>query len=188
MSAALNQVDQIEKKLKTASGSRRNRKELLWHIPLVIASIVTLFPFYAMVIISLRPGQPIELPGSLIPTGLSLDSYAEALASDRIFQWTINSTIYSVTSVFLVLLFASMAGYAFAKKRFIGRDAIFWVFLAMLMVPGHLTLIPLFLIVTNMNGLNTMWGVLVPTLANAQAMFLMRQFIMDIPKNPCWQR
>ncbi|WP_152362862.1 carbohydrate ABC transporter permease [Microlunatus speluncae] len=160
---------------------RRGRKQLFWHFPLALAALLTLFPFYAMVIISLRPGQPIELPQSLIPGGLNLSAYAEALSSDRIGRWIANSTIYSVASVILVLLFASMAGYAFAKKRFLGRELMFWVFIAMLMVPAHLTLIPLFLIVSNLDGLDTMWGVLVPTLANAQAMFLMRQFIMDIP-------
>src|SRR5699024_9387596 len=74
-----------------------------------------------------------------------------------------------------------MAGYAFAKKRFFGRETIFWVFIAMLMIPYQLTIIPQYIVVGQLNGLNTMWGLIVPTIANAQAMFLMRQFIQDIP-------
>src|SRR5699024_10813886 len=105
----------------------------------------------------------------------------DALGSQSIPQWALNSAIYSLVSVSLVLLFASMAGYAFAKKRFFGRETIFWVFIAMLMIPYQLTIIPQYIVVGQLNGLNTMWGLIVPTIANAQAMFLMRQFIQDIP-------
>lgn len=74
-----------------------------------------------------------------------------------------------------------MAGYAFAKKRFPGRDVIFWSFLATMMVPAQATLIPLFVLIAQMDGVNTYWGLIVPTLANSQAVFLMRQFIKGLP-------
>src|SRR5690606_34971671 len=125
--------------------------------------------------------EAIKIPGSLFPTDISCASYEAALGSQNIPQWALNSAIYSIVSVFLVLLFASMAGYAFAKKRFFGRELIFWVFIAMLMIPYHLTIIPQYIIVRELGGLNTMWGMIVPTIANAQAMFLMRQFIQDVP-------
>ncbi|WP_433410216.1 carbohydrate ABC transporter permease [Saccharomonospora azurea] len=160
---------------------RRSHRGKLMHVPLILAAVLTAFPFYAMVVLSLQPGKAVELPESFFPTGISFDGYAEALDGDQIPQWALNSTIYSLVSVVLVLLFASMAGYAFAKKRFFGREVIFWVFVAMLMVPYHLTIIPQYLIVSQMDGLNTMWGMIIPTVANAQAMFLMRQFIQDIP-------
>jgi multiple sugar transport system permease protein len=159
----------------------RRRRPGAMHLPLILAAVVTAFPFYAMIIISLQPGQPIDLPGSLIPSVISYDSYREVLGSSRIMGWAINSAVYSLASVVLVLVFASMAGYAFAKKKFFGREVIFWSFVAMLMVPYHLTLIPQFIIVSEMGGLNTLWGLTLPTLANVQAMFLMRQFIRDIP-------
>nr|WP_108872383.1 carbohydrate ABC transporter permease [Tessaracoccus timonensis] len=161
-------------------GTARTRR-LLWHIPLLLVAAITVVPFYAMVVISLRPGQIVRMPEALIPHGLSLGAYQDALRSNDILAWVVNSTVYSLASVVLVLLFASMAGYAFAKKRFLGRDMLFWVFLTMLMVPGQLTLIPQFLMITSMRGLDTMWGLIVPTLANAQAMFLMKQFMEDIP-------
>ncbi|MGC0273917.1 carbohydrate ABC transporter permease [Pseudactinotalea sp. Z1739] len=151
------------------------------YVALVLAALITLFPFYAMVIISLQPGVAINIPDSLFPSSVSLDSYRDALNSQNIPQWAWNSAVYSVVSVVLVLLFASMAGYAFAKKRFMGREVIFWVFIAMLMIPYHLTIIPQYIIVGQLGGLNTMWGMIAPTVANAQAMFLMRQFIKDVP-------
>ncbi|HEX6681934.1 MAG TPA: carbohydrate ABC transporter permease [Candidatus Limnocylindrales bacterium] len=159
-----------------------SRGRALWmHLPLGICALATFFPFWAMVAISVQPNRSIEMPGFLVPSRPSLDAFKDALGSGQVFGWALNSTIYAVVSVVLVLLFASMAGYAFAKKRFIGREFIFWLFVAMLMVPGHLTLIPLFIMVSDMGGLDTMWGLIIPTIANAQAMFLMRQFIQEIP-------
>ncbi|QOR72543.1 carbohydrate ABC transporter permease [Ruania alkalisoli] len=151
------------------------------HVVLIVTALITAFPFYSMVIISLQPGQAIVMPESLFPDAFSLDAFYEALGSRDIPRWAFNSTIYSVVSTVLVLLFASMAGYAFAKKKFAGRELIFWVFIAMLMIPYHLTIIPQYILVGDLGGLDTMWGMLIPTLANAQAMFLMRQFIHGIP-------
>lgn len=156
------------------------RRQLI-HVPLIIVGALTLFPFLAMVIISLHPGAPVQVPDILFNTDFSLEAYRSALASSDIPRWALNTAVYSVVTVVLVLLFASMAGYAFAKKRFLGREVIFWVFIAMLMVPYQLTIIPQYLIVGGIGGLDTMWGLILPTLANAQAMFLMRQFIQDIP-------
>jgi multiple sugar transport system permease protein len=157
------------------------RSGRLMHVPLAVAALLTAFPFYAMVVLSLQPGEAVDLPGSFFPTSISFAGYAEALDGDQIPRWALNSAIYSIASVVLVLVFASMAGYAFAKKRFFGKELIFWSFVAMMMVPHHLTLIPQYIIVKELHGLNTMWGMIIPTIANAQAMFLMRQFIRDIP-------
>ncbi|MDQ1007069.1 multiple sugar transport system permease protein [Streptomyces sp. V4I23] len=159
---------------------RRRRPEWM-HVPLFLCALVTFFPFWAMVALALQPGQSIRMPGSLLPRDVSFAALHDALSSERVLGWALNSAVYSLVSVVLVLLFASMAGYAFAKKRFMGRELVFWVFVAMLMVPGHLTLIPQFVLVSEMGGLDSMWGLIVPTIANAQAMFLMRQFIQDIP-------
>lgn len=173
---------QMPTRVQQLAPARRKRKlPSAWHILLMLAAIVTAFPFYAMIVISLQPGKAIELPGSLVPTEISFSAYQEAVSGSRVPEWALTSTIYSVVSVVLVLIFASMAGYAFAKKRFFGREPLFWVFVAMLMVPGHLTLIPQFIIISKLNGLDTMWGLMIPTIANVQAMFLMRQFMQGIP-------
>jgi multiple sugar transport system permease protein len=150
-------------------------------LALAVAALITLFPFYTMLIMSLKPVTDLSFPKALLPTGLTTEAYRTVLGGNDMVRWIINTLIYSLVSVVLVLLLASMAGYAFAKKRFPGRNAIFWSFLAMLMVPYHITLIPTFVILSHMNGVSTYWGLIVPTLANAQATFLMRQFIYGIP-------
>jgi multiple sugar transport system permease protein len=93
----------------------------------------------------------------------------------------VNSLLYSLVSVALVLLFAAMAGYAFAKKKFPGREIMFWAFLATLMVPFQATLIPSYILVAKLDWVDSYWGLIVPTLANSQAVFLMRQFILQLP-------
>ncbi|MDX3103688.1 carbohydrate ABC transporter permease [Nonomuraea bangladeshensis] len=148
---------------------------------LAVATPVTLFPFYAMVVLSLKPGTAVTFPESMLPWPVDLAAYGEVLGGRDLVTWTVNTLIYSVVSVVAVLLLASLAGYAFAKKRFPGREPMFWSFLAMVMVPYHVTLIPTFMLIAELGGVDTYWGLILPTLANAQAVFLMRQFIMGLP-------
>ncbi len=146
-----------------------------------LAGILSFFPFYAMVVLSLKPGKVVELPGSLLPWDLSTEAYEQVLAGQNILGWFGNTLVYSLVSVVFVLFFSAMAGYAFAKKRFRGKEVMFWSFLAMVMVPFHVTLIPTFILMANLGGVDTYWGLILPTLANAQAVFLMRQFIQGLP-------
>lgn len=148
---------------------------------LTAASLATVFPFYAMVVLSLKPGAAVELPGSLLPWHLSGSSYGAVLDAQDVPRWLLNTLVYSVVSVVGVLALAALAGYAFAKKRFRGREAMFWSFLSMVMVPYHVTMIPTFIMMAKLGGVDTYWGLIIPTLANAQAVFLMRQFIRDLP-------
>jgi multiple sugar transport system permease protein len=148
---------------------------------LLVGAAVTLFPFYAMVVLSFKPTGPVTFPDSLLPWPFSTEAYDQVIGAKSVLRWMWNTVVYSVVSVLGVLLFASMAGYAFAKKRFPGKETMFWSFLAMLMVPYHVTMIPTFIIISELNGVDTYWGMIVPTLANAQAVFLMRQFIASLP-------
>lgn len=153
----------------------------LRYLLLSLIALITLFPFYAMVVLSLKPPGVIAFPKSLIPWNLDMSAYREIVSGSNILGWVFNTLVYALVSVVVVLLLASMAGYAFAKKRFPGHTAMFWSFLAMLMVPYHVTLIPTFSMLAMAGGVNTYWGLIVPTLANAQAVFLMRQFIGGLP-------
>ncbi|PZF90122.1 carbohydrate ABC transporter permease [Micromonospora deserti] len=148
---------------------------------LLVGAVLTLFPFYAMVVLSFKPTGPVTFPDSLLPWPFSTEAYDQVIGAKSVLRWMWNTVVYSVVSVVGVLLFASMAGYAFAKKRFPGKEAMFWSFLAMLMVPYHVTMIPTFIIISELGGVDTYWGMIVPTLANAQAVFLMRQFIASLP-------
>lgn len=150
------------------------------HLLALVFSFLTVAPFVMMLILALSPSGEPTIPQTW-PRTFTLDNLAFTLSAGNFVRWTINSLIYSAVSVVVILLTAAMAGYAFAKKRFPGRDIIFWSFLATLMVPVQATLIPMFVMVSDLGGVDTFWGLIVPTLANSQAVFLMRQFIRDLP-------
>ncbi|WP_223360580.1 carbohydrate ABC transporter permease [Leifsonia sp. ZF2019] len=154
---------------------------VLRYLWLSIAAVLCFFPFYAMVVLSLKPGLAVQFPQSLLPWNLSTASYEQVLGGQNLLAWLGNTLIYAVVSVVAVLLLSAMAGYAFAKKRFRGKETMFWSFLAMVMVPFHVTLIPTFIVLAKLGGVDTYWGLILPTLANAQAVFLMRQFIQGLP-------
>lgn len=151
----------------------------IW-VVLGIFAVFTITPFLITFVLALSPEGELTIPHQL-PDSLTLDNIVKALTSRDIGTWIINSTIYAGVSTVIVLLIACMAGYAFARKKFFGSEVMLWAFLATLMVPTQATLIPQFILVSEMKGIDTLWGMLVPTLANSQAVFLMRQFIIALP-------
>lgn len=147
---------------------------------LCLVTVFTLGPFLVVFILALSPAGTPTIPFTW-PESLTLDNIVQVITARSFLRWTANSFIYALVSVVVILLTAAMAGYAFAKKRFPGREVILWSFLATLMVPTQATLIPLFVLLSELEGIDTYWGLIVPTLANSQAVFLMRQFIRDLP-------
>lgn len=151
------------------------------HLVMGAIALVMAMPFLAMVLLAVRPEGTSSLGEMFFSTEFTLDHFKANLQNDSMLRWILNSFIYAFVSVVVVLLLCSMAGYAFAKKKFFGRDQIFWTFIAMLVVPGQVTLVPLFILIVQLDGANTYWGLIVPTIANAQGVFLMRQYIKGIP-------
>lgn len=149
-------------------------------VTLTVLSLLTLAPFAVMMIVAMSPAGEPTIPDQW-PSRLTFENLQTVLAQRGFLRWTINSAIYAIATVVLILLTASMAGYAFAKKRFPGHNVIMWSMLAMLMVPMQVLLIPFFVMMNNLGGVDTYWGLIVPSLANAQAVFLLRQFIAELP-------
>ncbi|MFD8855081.1 carbohydrate ABC transporter permease, partial [Streptomyces sp. NPDC059604] len=122
----LSERDTVPHGMRPTRAGRTGRAVLL-----TVAAIVTIFPFYAMVVLSLKPSAAVEFPGSLVPWPLTGEAYDTVMNAQDVPRWLFNTLVYSVVSVVGVLLLASLAGYAFAKKRFPGREAMFWSFLSM---------------------------------------------------------
>lgn len=165
----------------TSVAGRRPVARLTLPTLLALTAIVTIVPFAAMVLVAFAPPSGQTFPDALNPARFTFENFSKVLSSSDIPRWTVNSLLYSLVSVVCVLLFASMAGYAFAKKKFPGREIMFWAFLATLMVPFQATLIPSYILVSRLDWVDSYWGLIVPTLANSQAVFLMRQFISQLP-------
>jgi multiple sugar transport system permease protein len=149
---------------------------------IVAVAVIAAFPLAWMVLTSLKtPQETMQVPPVWLPARPNLDAYAQVAGVIDLGRSFLNSAIIALVTTAAILVTSLMAGYAFAKYRFRYREALFALLIATMFLPPIVTLIPLYRI-TGYLGLNgTLAGVLVPNLANAFGIFLMRQFIKGVP-------
>lgn len=149
---------------------------------IIIAAVVAAFPLAWMVLTSLKtPQETMQVPPVWLPASPNLDAYFQVADVVEFGRSFVNSATIALVTTAAILVTSLMAGYAFAKYRFKHRDLLFAVLIATMFLPPIVTLIPLYRI-TGYLGLNgSLAGVLVPNLANAFGIFLMRQFIRGVP-------
>ena len=154
----------------------------LKYLVLVGGAFVMVFPFVWMLIASLMTAGEIQLrPPVWLPATPQFNNYSELVDSIPIARLYFNSLFTSGIIVFGVLLSSSLAGFAFAKYRFPGREILFYLILATMMIPFFVTLIPVFFIVRQLGWIDTYQGLVVPGLTSAYGIFLMRQFMITVP-------
>ena len=147
-----------------------------------LVALLVLMPLLWMLAVSLmQPGAAAQFPPPLWPEHPTLDNYRPLVQDYGIGRYAFNSLLVSVLATMLALLFVVPAGYAFAKLRFRGRDAIFQALVAALVVPGQIGMLPLFLELKAMGLVNSYAGALVPWLAGIFGIFMVRQFCLGIP-------
>lgn len=162
-------------------------QQILWkliavYLVLVIGLIAMIAPFLWMLSTSFKSTKAIfRFPPDWIPVQPTLAHYQKLFETLDFLTPFKNTVIVAVSITFLSLLICSMAGYAFAKFRFPGRDKLFIGLLGTLMVPGQITMIPVFLLLNKLRLLNSYPGLILPGLASAFSIFFMRQFIRTIP-------
>ncbi|MCX5494620.1 carbohydrate ABC transporter permease [Kaistia dalseonensis] len=156
-------------------------KALLYLLMIGIA-VASAFPLAWMVLSSLKtPAEAMQTPPVWIPATPSLDAYSKVAELINVGRSFANSALIAGVTTFGILVTSLMAGYAFSKYRFRGRDALFAITIATMFLPPIVTLIPLYRLVGSL-GLNaSLVGVILPNLANAFGIFLMRQFIAGVP-------
>jgi multiple sugar transport system permease protein len=171
------------------SGARPGRlrahgARVLVYLLLVAGAVLALLPLVWMVSASLMPtGAANSYPPRLLPSHPTLVHYREIFTRLAMGRFVLNSAIIAGTVTAVSLLVNSMAGYAFAKLRFRGRDRLFrWLTLG-LVVPVQVAMLPLFLMFKEMGLINTYWGVIIPSLASIFGIFLIRQYAIDIPED-----
>ena len=157
------------------------RRTAVVGVLLALGALVTSFPFLWMVTTSLKPlAESRTYPPSVIPASVSLASYVRLFTELDFARYLLN-TIIVVIIGFGGMLLVAMAGYGFAKFRFRGRNAMFLLVLATMMIPVQVTMIPTYLILNSVGLTNTLLGVALPTLAGGFGLFLTRQFMTTIP-------
>jgi multiple sugar transport system permease protein len=120
-------------------------------------------------------------PPELAPTSLQFRNYTQVLQAAPFSRWFMNTLVVTVVCVIANLLFCSLAGYAFARIKFIGREVVFLLILATLMIPFQVVIIPTFLIVKKLGLIDTLGALIVPNLAGAFGIFMLRQFFRTLP-------
>jgi len=148
----------------------------------IFIAIITFMPFLWMVSASFMPtGTSNTYPPKLFPEKFDLSHYEILFSRLNLTRYLINSIIISLGATFFSLLLNSMGGYAFAKFRFAKKERLFKFLLSSMIIPGQVTMLPVFLILKNMGLINTYWAIIVPGMASIFGIFLIRQYALSIP-------
>lgn len=152
------------------------------YVLLAVVAVIPLFPLYWLVISAFKtPAEFSQIPPTWFPSEPTLNPLITAFTEVPFAQSMLNSLIIAGGSTISVIITSVLAGYVFAKHTFRGRDALFYTVVATMFLPPVVTLVPLYYLVTSMGLDDSYLGVMLPWLANAFGIFLMRQFISDVP-------
>jgi ABC-type glycerol-3-phosphate transport system permease component len=155
------------------------------YLVLIILGITWIFPLYWMASSALKDdNQVYTVPPVLIPSPAYWNNFADAWTRLDFTRAAFNSVfLYAVPVTLFTLASSMMIAYGFARIRWRGREALFWVCIATMMLPWQVTMVPLFIIFKNLGWINTYWPFVVPSLfGNAYFIFLLRQFFLTIPE------
>jgi len=154
------------------------------YIALVLLSCFFLFPVAWVVLCSFKPQSELfQLPLSFIPRTWTAGNYTFALSQSNLLTNILNSGVVSVTSTILAVIINTMSGYALSKYVFRGRNMIFGVMIATLMIPLQVTMVPIFLQLKSLGMLNTLWGIIIPPAATPTGVLLARQYMQTLPNS-----
>jgi multiple sugar transport system permease protein len=154
----------------------------MWHLVLFPLAFLMVVPLIWMVITSVETlSETRHFPPILVPHAVRLQNYSDVLQQAPFARWFLNTLVVTVVVVVGNLLFCSLAGYAFARIKFFGREVAFILVLATLMIPFQVIIIPTFIIVRKLGLIDTLGALIVPNLAGAFGIFLLRQFFRSLP-------
>ena len=155
------------------------------YVPIILLfmlSIVIIAPMVWTFSTSLRKGtESFTVPPRWLPTDLAVENYAQVFDKVPFGRQIVNSTLITWGTVLGQLISASLAGYAFARLDFAGRDLLFWIVLATMMIPIQAVVIPVFIFLRNMGLVDTLWSLILPAIPTAFGTFLLRQYFLTIP-------
>ncbi|MCM3731146.1 carbohydrate ABC transporter permease [Fictibacillus nanhaiensis] len=163
---------------------RKWLNKIVFYTTISLGALIMIIPFLWMLSTSIKDqGATMTLPPQFIPETITFTNYAQVAESFPIWKFLFNSFFVAVTSTLGQLLLCSMAAYAFSRLHFKGRDTLFLIYLATLMVPMQVTMTPQFILMKYLGWLDTYQGLILPGLFNAFGTFLLRQFFLGIPKS-----
>ena len=156
---------------------------VLAYLVLILGAVLAVAPFLWMVSTSFKELQNIgDIPPEWFPSPFVTHNYPDVWNELPLLNFFTNSTYITVLSVIGQLIFCSTSAYAFARLEFTGRDKLFYLYLATMMIPGQVTLIPAFVLMRWLGWIDTPLALIVPGLGSAFGIFLLRQFFLTIPR------
>lgn len=152
------------------------------HLVVILGAIAMFFPFLWTIVTSLTPGAGLTLTPALIPSDPSLEAYWRLFGERPFGRIILNSLGLAVATTLAQLFTSATAAYAFSRLPFRGRGVVFAVYLATMMIPLQVLIVPLFVELKTLGLVNTYLGALLPTLASAFGIFLLRQAVHQVPR------
>lgn len=167
---------------KSSIGRARKTSTLLTYLFLILGAVVMIFPFVWMVLTSSKTvAESMQIPPDIFPAQLMLDNFVEAVKSLPFLNLYINTALMILFRVVCAVVFSSMAGYAFAKLKFRGKNILFTIVLVQMMLPSQIFIIPQYQMVAKLGMANTIFALVFPGLVSAFGTFFLRQAYMGIP-------
>lgn len=166
-------------------GAAKRRQKIVLSIVGLLLGLVWFFPILWMFFSSLQPNSELLIyPPRILPRVITLENFRTILFSTRgvnVGRSFLNSVFYASLVTLGVLVTATPAAYAFARMEFRGRDVIFWLIVATLILPVQMFIVPVYLLLDRLGLLNTIWSIILPPIGPAFGVFLLRQFMLTIP-------
>lgn len=159
-----------------------NIKKLGLYFILIFTSLLCLLPFVWMISASfMANGEASTYPPRLFPSEFTFVQYENLFSRLNVGKYLFNSALLAICVTLISLFINSMAGFAFAKYRFAGKNKLFKLLLSFMIIPAQVTMLPLFLMMKNMGLINTYFAVIIPGMASIFGIFLIRQYLLSIP-------
>ncbi|NTW41551.1 MAG: carbohydrate ABC transporter permease [Cellulomonadaceae bacterium] len=164
------------------SRTGRRASSRWWHLLLAPIALVFALPFVEMFLTALTPASEMnKFPPAFVPTHLTLAGFVTLFQQSDILLWMRNTIVVSGVGVLSHMVLCSLAGYGFARLTFRGRNLGFFMIVATIMIPTQLLMVPTYILFTRLHLIDTLGAAIVPWLASAFGIFLMRQFFLSLP-------
>jgi multiple sugar transport system permease protein len=152
------------------------------HAALIAIGVLFVLPFLYMFLSSFKPSlEIIKMPPTFFPRKFTIGNYLMVFQRLKFWRYFVNSVVVSGSVTFIAIVTSSLAGFAFTKFKFPGKEVVFVLFLAGLMIPFSIIVVPMYLFTSSVGMLNTYWGLILPMCVSPFGIFLMRQFMEGIP-------
>ena len=164
--------------------TERPRSRWVWHTVLAFVAVLMLLPIFWMLITSLKSATDVyQNPPRILPSTQHPENYLDLFQQPGVplVRWFLNSGGLAIISTVLVVSISSLTAYAFARLKFPFRDQLFFLVVAAMVVPGQVTLVPVYIILQKLRWIDTYWALIVPGLAGPFGVFLLRQFFLNVP-------